>query len=74
MRLEQQAAWTARLEDLLSDYPEAADELRALVRQVAEATGTRSAGHVVQYAVVSDQAQQAVQGHGQQTNVFGSRA
>ncbi|MEV4771703.1 hypothetical protein [Micromonospora humida] len=74
VRLEQQAAWTARLEDLLSDYPEAADELRALVEQVAEATGTRSAGHVVQYTVVSDQAQQAVQGHGQQTNVFGSRA
>lgn len=73
VRLEQQAAWTARLEDLLSDHPEAAEELRALVEQVAAATGNRSAGNVVQHAVALDHAQQVVQGHGQQTNVFGSR-
>lgn len=70
--LEQQAAWTARLQDLLSDHPEAAGELRALMGQVAEATGTRSTGHVVQHAVGFDHAQQVVQGHGQQTNVFGA--
>ncbi|MEU8335985.1 hypothetical protein [Micromonospora tulbaghiae] len=73
VRLEQQAAWTARLEDLLNDHPEAAEELQALMDQVTQATGTRSAGHVMQHAVAYDHAQQVVQGHGQQTNVFGSR-
>ncbi|WP_167517382.1 hypothetical protein [Micromonospora orduensis] len=73
VRLEQQAAWTARLEDLLSDHPEVAKELQALVEQVTQAAGTRSAGHVIQHGVAYGQAQQVVQGHGQQTNVFGSR-
>ncbi|WP_433287489.1 hypothetical protein [Micromonospora sp. CA-244673] len=73
VRLEQQAAWTARLEDLLSDHPEAAEELRALVEQVVGATGTSSAGDVVQHAIALDYSQQIVQGHGHQTNVFGSR-
>lgn len=72
VRLTQQAVWTARLEDLLTDQPEAAEQLRVLISQVAEATGPRSAGHVVQHAIAHDQAQQVVQGHGQQTNVFGA--
>ncbi|MBM0206937.1 hypothetical protein JNW90_30985 [Micromonospora sp. STR1s_5] len=74
VRLEQQAAWTARLEDLLVDRPEVAEELRAVVARVAEATGTRSVGHVVQHASAYDQAQQVVQGHGTQTVTFGSAA
>ncbi|MEV4766035.1 hypothetical protein AB0J89_25765 [Micromonospora chokoriensis] len=73
MRLEQQAAWTARLEDLLSDHPEVAAQLHSLLEQVAAAKETHSAGHVVQHALAFDQSQQSVQGHGQQTNVFGSR-
>ncbi|MFI6234026.1 hypothetical protein ACIBD9_10780 [Micromonospora sp. NPDC050784] len=73
VRLEQQAVWTARLEDLLSDHPEAAEDLHALVEQIAAAKGTNSAGHVVQHAIAFDQSQQVVQGHGQQTNVFGNR-
>jgi hypothetical protein len=72
VRAEQQVAWTVRLADLLTDHPEAAEELRALVAQVAAAAGPRSAGHVVQHAVAYDRAQQAVQGHGQQSNVFGA--
>lgn len=72
VRLEHQAAWTARLEDLLADQPQVADELSRLVEQVAAATGARSAGHVVQHAVATDRAQQVVQGHGQQVNTFGA--
>lgn len=72
VRLEQRAAWTARLEDLLAEHPESADELRTLVEQVTAASGNRSAGHVVQHAIAFDQAQQVVQGHGQQTNIFGA--
>ncbi|MEV6375476.1 hypothetical protein [Micromonospora musae] len=73
VRLEQQAAWTARLEDLLSDHPEAAEELQTLVEQLTQAAGARSAGDVMQHAVAYDQAQQVVQGHGQQTNLFSGR-
>ncbi|MEV4759453.1 hypothetical protein AB0J86_30770 [Micromonospora sp. NPDC049559] len=71
-QLEQRAAWTARLEDLLADHPDSAEELRALVEQVTAATAIHTAGHVRQHAVALGQAQQAVQGHGQQTNVFGA--
>lgn len=73
VRVQQEAAWTARLEDLLTEHPQAADDLRALVRQITEATGNRSAGHVTQYATARDHSQQVVQGHGQQTNIFGQR-
>jgi hypothetical protein len=73
VRLEQQAAWTGRLEDLLTDRPEVADELRTLVQQVEAASGTRTAGHVVQHASATGNAQQAVQGHGSQVNIFGAR-
>ncbi|HEX8631271.1 MAG TPA: hypothetical protein VF755_24190 [Catenuloplanes sp.] len=72
VRLEQQAAWVGRLEDLLADHPDSADELRELLRQVCAAAGVRSAGQVMQHAVASGHAQQAVQGHGQQSNVFGA--
>lgn len=70
-RLEQQAAWVGRLEDLLSDHPEAVDELRALVEQVTALSQARSSGHVVQHATASGDARQAVQGHGSQVNYFG---
>jgi hypothetical protein len=72
VRGQQEAVWAGRLEDLLAENPDAAAELTALVRQITEATGTRSAGHVVQHATASGNAQQAVLGHGHQTNTFGA--
>lgn len=71
VRGRQEAVWAGRLEDLLIERPGAADELRTLVREIG-ATGTRSAGHVVQHATASGNAQQAVLGHGSQTNTFRS--
>ena len=70
VRLAQQAVWAARLEDLLTDHPEKADEVRALVEQIATAGGG-SVGSVTQHVVGFDQAQQAVQGHGTQIVSFG---
>lgn len=72
IRLAQQAAWTARLEDLLSEQPEIADELRALLEQLPT-TVSDSAGHVTQHVVAFDRAQQAVQGHGTQIVTFGAQ-
>lgn len=66
---EQQIVWRTRLEDLLEQHPEAADELRALVTEVK----TASTGAVTQQAVAYDQAQQAVLGHGTQIVDFGGQ-
>jgi hypothetical protein len=72
VRDQQQAVWAARLEDLLIERPEAVADLRALVEQIGAAGGTRTAGHVVQQATASGNAQQAVLGHGHQVNTFGA--
>lgn len=70
VHLQQQAVWASRLEDLLLEHPGASAELRALVQQIEDASGSRSAGHVVQFVTASDQAQQAVLGYGYQVNTF----
>lgn len=67
VRGQQEALWAGRLEELLIERPAAAGELRALVEQ------TGSTGHVVQHATASDNAQQAVLGHGHQVNTFGNQ-
>ena len=64
----QQAAWAARLADLLEEHPDAAGELEALVSQVG---GGQAAGRVQQAVTGSGNAQQAVQGQGVQVNQFG---
>ncbi len=69
---EQAVVWRTRLGDLLEDDPEAEGELRALVDEV-QAQTVGSAGRVQQQVTGSDQAQQAVQGHGVQRNVFGGQ-
>jgi hypothetical protein len=71
-RTEQEIAWRTRLADLLEDHPEAEDELRAAVTAV-QAQVIGSAGQVQQQVTGLDQAQQAVQGHGVQTNTFGGQ-
>lgn len=69
---EQAIAWRTRLGDLLESHPDAQDELRRLVAEVqAQAAG--STGPVTQQVTGFDQAQQAVQGHGVQKNVFGGQ-
>ncbi len=70
VRGRQEAVWAGRLEDLLIERPEAAAELRALVDEIGAVAGSRSAGHVVQHVTASGNAQQAVLGHGTQTNTF----
>ncbi|MEV4283653.1 hypothetical protein [Actinoplanes xinjiangensis] len=70
VRGRQEAVWAGRLEDLLIERPAAASELRALVEEIGSVAGSRSAGHVVQHATASGNAQQAVQGHGSQVNTF----
>lgn len=72
VRLQQQAAWAGRLEDLLTDHPDTAGDVRNLVQMVEAASEVRSAGHVTQHAIASGNAQQAVLGHGSQTNTFGA--
>jgi hypothetical protein len=70
-RAEQEAAWRARLGDLLEADPGAEAELRALMAEVqALAAGS---GGVVQHAAAYDRAQQAVQGHGVQNVRFGGQ-
>lgn len=64
-RLE--AAWTARLEDLLAENPHVAEELRALVRQANSAVPGPT---VTQHVVGFDHTQQAVMAQGVQTNAF----
>jgi hypothetical protein len=70
VRLAQQAAWAARLEDLLADRPDLASELQTVLEQVS-AAGGGSVGHVDQRVAGFDQAQQAIQGHGTQIVTFG---
>jgi hypothetical protein len=65
---EQQIVWQTRLADLLEEDPGVEDELRAVVAQVAG-----SVGRVTQHVVASDQAQQAVLGHGVQHVTFGGQ-
>ena len=67
---EQAVVWRTRLGDLLEDHPEVEGELRSLVAEV-QAQVVGSAGSVRQQVTGFDQAQQAVQGHGVQHNVFG---
>ncbi len=69
VRTEQEVAWRTRLEDLLEQHPEAADELSALVAEVK----TGSTGTVQQRAEAYGQAQQAVLGHGTQIVTFGGQ-
>jgi hypothetical protein len=73
VRGQQEALWAGRLEELLIERPAVAAELRSLVEQIGAVAGTRSAGHVVQHATASGDAQQAVLGHGHQVNTFGVR-
>jgi hypothetical protein len=68
-KTEQEIVWRTRLEDLLEQHPETADELRALVTEVK----TGSTGTVQQHAQAYDQAQQAVLGHGTQIVNFGGQ-
>lgn len=69
---EQAIVWRTRLSDLLEDHPDAEGELRTLVADVqAQVIGTT--GPVYQQVAGFDQAQQAVQGHGVQKNVFGGQ-
>lgn len=70
---EQAVVWRTRLSDLLEDHPEVAGELRSLVAEV-QAQVVASVGSVRQQVAGFDQAQQAVQGHGVQHNVFGGQA
>jgi hypothetical protein len=67
---EQALIWQTRLGDLLEDHPEIEGELRTLVAEV-QAQVVGSAGSVRQQVAGFGQAQQAVQGHGVQHNVFG---
>jgi hypothetical protein len=69
---EQAVVWRTRLGDLLEDHPEVQGELRSLVAEV-QAQVIGSAGSVRQQVTGFDQAQQAVQGHGVQHNVFGGQ-
>lgn len=69
---EQAIVWRTRLGDLLENHPDAEDELRRLVADV-QAQVISSSGPVTQQVAGFDQAQQAVQGHGVQKNVFGGQ-
>jgi hypothetical protein len=60
-------AWRTRFADFLDRYPGAEAELRSLVAELP------ASGTVVQHAVARDNAQQAIQGHGVQHNVFGGQ-
>ena len=71
-KAEQAVVWQTRLSDLLEDHPEVEGELRSLVAEV-QAQVIGSAGSVRQQVAGFDQAQQAVQGHGVQHNVFGGQ-
>ncbi len=69
---EQAIAWRTRLSDLLESHPDAEGELRQLVAEV-QAQVIGSTGPVTQQVMGFDQAQQVIQGHGVQTNVFGGQ-
>ncbi|MBD0419418.1 hypothetical protein H0H10_09635 [Streptomyces sp. TRM S81-3] len=68
----QEAAWRTRFEDLLEDAPERAEQLRELVAFVQDRlpAGGVAAAQVTVHATASGQAQQAVQGQGEQHNTF----
>jgi hypothetical protein len=68
---EQETAWQVRLSDLLEDWPDAAQELRALIDQMLPPEPRP--GGIVQNVIGSGRAQQAVQGHGVQVNTFGAQ-
>jgi hypothetical protein len=69
-RAEEEIAWRTRLRDLLEQDPDAERELRVLV---SETRAAREPRMVVQHAVASGQARQAVQGHGIQNVTFGGQ-
>jgi hypothetical protein len=70
VRSRHESAWTTRLEDLLAEHPDQADQLRSLLSTITAAGA--SIGHVDQRVVGFDHAQQAIQGHGTQMITFGS--
>lgn len=71
--LQQQAAWQARIIDLLDENPSLATSLHDIVCDLGQQT-SQSSGDVSQNFTAFNQANQAVQGHGQQTNNFGVRS
>src|SRR4051812_19134251 len=73
VRLVQQAAWTARLEDLLIEQPHAADALRQLLQQVSH-VGVSTAGHLARGPGGFVPAQPGGQGHGGQRELVGAPA
>ncbi|SCE91486.1 hypothetical protein GA0070607_3159 [Micromonospora coriariae] len=66
-----EAAWQARLGDLVEDAPEVAMRLESLVKEATARVSQTRTGSIQQHAVAFDNAQQAVQGQGVQTNTFG---
>lgn len=68
-RLE--AAWQARLSDLVEEVPDVGTRIETLVKEVAARVPQTTIGPIQQHAVAFDNAQQAVQGQGVQTNTFG---
>ncbi|MFY1597119.1 hypothetical protein [Micromonospora sp. WMMD737] len=72
VKAEQHIAWRARLEDFLAENPGAAEELQSLIGQINAGGSSRSTGYVTQNAAAFDNAQQVIQGHGHQSNVFGA--
>lgn len=67
-RGRQRADWTVRLEDLLQETPAAEGELRDLLTTLRP-----TQVNIVQHGDARDGAQQAIQGHGVQTNSFGGQ-
>lgn len=72
VQVKLEAAWGARLEDLLAEDPGTAQQLRVLVDQAKAAS--RGIGVANQNVVGFGNAQQAVQGQGMQANTFGQSA
>lgn len=71
-RSKEESVWRARLIELIGGHPEIEAELRSLVHEIQ--ADLKITGQVAQSAIARDQAQQAVQGYGVQTNIFGSQA
>jgi hypothetical protein len=70
VRQHQSAAWSTRFADLLEENPHAEMSLRELDEFLQRLVVAPTAGVVQVNASASDQAQQAVQGQGVQTNTF----
>jgi|GEM_PF-6876136 len=66
----QATRWQARLEDLLEEHPDAAQDLRAIVAEIT-AAGLGTSARIQQHVQAYDQAQVAVQGQGVQHINFG---